>query len=76
MTNFKVGYSILNANPKLGTPLSGYYIHRYASGFVNDLTVSTIAVNKNDKTIAIISIDHCICTNDFLNRIINNCIIC
>ena len=72
MSNFKVGYSILNANPKLGTPLCGYYIHRYASGFVNDLTVSTVAVNKDDKTIAIISIDHCICSTNILDRIISS----
>ncbi len=69
MSNFKVGYSLLNINPPLGANICGYYIKRYANGFVDDLTVSTIAINHNDKNIAIVSLDLCYTVKKILDGI-------
>ncbi len=69
MSNLKIGYSLLNINPPLGANICGYFIKRYASGFVDDLTVSTIAVNHNDKNIAIVSLDLCYTVKKVLDGI-------
>ena len=68
MSNFKVGYSIVNANPPLGSAISGYFIKRHAKGYLDDITVSTIALNLNDKNIAIISIDNCYLYSSITNK--------
>ncbi len=68
MSNFKVGYSIVNANPPLGAAISGYYVKRHAKGFLDDITVSTIALNLGDKNIAIISIDNCYLYASIINK--------
>ena len=59
MTDFKVGYSKLNINPPLGIVVCGYYVKRFAKGFLDDLHVKTIAIGCGDKTIIMSSIDVC-----------------
>ncbi len=71
MSNFKVGYSIVNANPPLGITICGYYVHRFAKGFLDDITVSTIALNLDKTNIAIVSIDNCFCSDKLISDISN-----
>ena len=59
MSNFKVGYSEVNANPPLGIAIVGYYKPRVAKGFLDDIKVKTLVIEKDDKKIAMISIDSC-----------------
>lgn len=55
----KVGYARINANPPLGIGVAGYYIPRFAKGFLDDIEVSALALECNAKTILLISVDSC-----------------
>ena len=59
MNLLKVGFSAVNANPPLGISVAGYYIPRYAQGFLDDIMVKTIVLDCNEKKIALISVDNC-----------------
>jgi len=59
LSNLKVGYSEVNANPPLGIGMQGYYIPRYAKGFLDDIEVRAMAISMGDKKIALISADIC-----------------
>ncbi len=65
MSNLKVGYSRVNANPPLGYEISGYYIKRYAKGYLDDITVGTLLLQLGDTKIAMISVDVCGINSDF-----------
>ena len=55
---FKVGYSSININPDLGIAINGYYVPRFAKGFLDDLTASAVALSFNDTKAILISIDN------------------
>ena len=57
--SFKVGYASNNINPKLGFGIMGYYIPRYAKGFLDDLETSAVVLEYDKRRIAIISVDVC-----------------
>ena len=59
MNNLSVGFARVNINPELGTPVAGYYISRFAKGFLDDLYVRAIAVADEEKTVLIINVDFC-----------------
>ena len=40
MNTLKIGYAQANINPPLGIGIEGYYVPRYAKGFLDDLLVS------------------------------------
>ena len=58
-TDFLVGYASVNINPPLGSALFGYYVQRFASGFLDNLEASAISIEKGEKNFIIISIDNC-----------------
>ena len=55
---FKVGYSSININPDLGIAINGYYIPRFAKGFLDDLTASALALSLGETKSLLISIDN------------------
>ncbi|MBE6958156.1 MAG: hypothetical protein E7447_03260 [Ruminococcaceae bacterium] len=57
---FAVGYAELNINPPLGIFVHGYYIERFAEGFLDDLMASCMALRCSDKTILLIAVDNCL----------------
>ena len=57
MNNFQVGYAQINANPPLGIGIEGYYVPRFAKGFLDDLDVSALALDCGGKQILMISAD-------------------
>ena len=57
MNSLKVGFSKVNINPPLGIFVAGYFIDRYAKGFLDDLEAEVIALSCKDKKIAVISVD-------------------
>ena len=65
---FKVGYASVNINPPLGIGMCGYYVPRYAKGFLDDLTASALALSKSGKTVVIISIDNCTVAPELLKK--------
>lgn len=68
MGNFQVGYASVNINPMLGIGLMGYYIPRYASGFLDDLEASALALSLDSQTVLLISVDTCLIETDLCNR--------
>lgn len=58
MSGFSVGYAQVNINPKLGIGISGYYVPRFAKGFLDDLQASCLALRLADKTILLLNVDH------------------
>ena len=58
MNDLKIGYAEVNINPPLGIGIEGYYVPRFAKGFLDDLLASAIAVQCGGKTILLISADH------------------
>ena len=59
LNDFKVGYASVNINPPLNIGVVGYYVPRFAKGFLDDITASALAISKNGKKIIIISVDNC-----------------
>ena len=57
MNAFQVGYANVNINPPLGIGMAGYYIPRYAKGFLDDLEASALALSLEGKTVLLISVD-------------------
>jgi len=57
MNKLNVGFAKVNINPPLGIDVRGYYIERYAKGFLDDLEVNTLVLSCDDKKIAFISAD-------------------
>ena len=57
---FKVGYAEVNINPPLGIFVHGYYIDRFAEGFLDDLMASALALKCGEKTILLIAVDNCL----------------
>ncbi|MCQ2437233.1 MAG: hypothetical protein MJ099_02415 [Clostridia bacterium] len=58
MSDFKVGYASVNINPMLGIAVDGYYVPRYASGFIDDLEASAMALKCGGRTILMINVDN------------------
>ena len=59
MNTLKVGFAAVNANPPLGISVAGYYVPRYAKGFLDDIMVKTLVLSCGEKNIALISVDNC-----------------
>lgn len=56
----QVGYAEVNINPPLGIFVHGYYIDRFAEGFLDDLMASALALKCGEKTILLIAVDNCL----------------
>ena len=68
MSKLKVGYSQLVANPPLGIGVAGYYIPRYASGFIDDIEVSAMVLSLGDKEMALVAIDTLSIANNVIDE--------
>ncbi len=60
MSKFKVGYGEITINPPLGIGISGYYVPRFAKGFLDDLQAQCLALTAGDTPVLVISVDNCI----------------
>lgn len=68
MKTFQVGYAVVNINPTLGIGIHGYYVPRYASGYLDDLEASALAIEQADRLILLISVDNCGFSAELHNR--------
>lgn len=59
MNIFQTGYASVNINPSLGIAVCGYYVPRFAKGFLDDLEVSALVLSLGEKKIALIAVDSC-----------------
>ncbi len=59
MNKLNVGFAKVNINPPLGIDVAGYYVPRFAKGFLDDLEANTMVLSCGDKKIALISVDVC-----------------
>ena len=68
MAQFQVGYASVNINPTLGCGIHGYYIPRFAKGFLDDLEAHGIVLALGDTRIAMLSVDSCEFMTPLVNR--------
>ena len=59
MNNLKIGYAQVNINPQLGIGIEGYYVPRFAKGFLDDPVVDVLVLECGEKRIAMVSIPVC-----------------
>lgn len=59
MNALQVGYAKVNINPPLGMGVSGYFIPRYAKGFLDDLSISSLVLSCGESRILLASVDIC-----------------
>jgi len=64
MNKLKVGFSKVNVNPPLGIGVSGYYVPRFAKGFLDDLEIRTLAFSADEKKILMISLPVCLISKE------------
>ena len=55
MSQFKTGFAKVNINPPLGSAIYGYYVPRYAKGFLDDLEIRAFALSLGEKKILMFS---------------------
>ncbi len=60
MNKLQAGFSKLNINPPIGTPINGYFIPRHVEGFLDDIEVCALALKVENTTIVMLSVDICI----------------
>lgn len=55
----KVGFSKICINPPYGSPIVGYYEHRYVKGILDDIFVRATVFDDGEKKAAILAFDLC-----------------
>ncbi len=60
-----VGFSRIEINPPLGVNLRGYFHARYADGILDDTEINTVVIKKDDKAVALITLDCEACSTLF-----------
>ena len=55
----QAGFARANITPPMGISIAGYYKERYAEGVLDDLEVNALALKVEDKTVLLMTIDHC-----------------
>lgn len=55
----QAGFARVNITPPMGIPIAGYFIDRFADGVLDDLEVNALALKHDNKTVLLITVDHC-----------------
>ncbi|MBE6948204.1 MAG: hypothetical protein E7454_08185 [Ruminococcaceae bacterium] len=66
MNKLQVGFSRLNINPPMGTPINGYYKARHVEGYLDDLEVCALAVRVEDTAAVMLSADICLISTSLM----------
>ena len=64
----QVGFAKVNINPVLGCGMDGYFVPRFAKGYLDDLEARGIALSLKDTQLVLISIDNCNLSAPLINR--------
>ena len=59
MNKLKAGFARICVNPKLGTPISGYFHERLTEGYLDDLEANALCLSDGKETVLFISVDIC-----------------
>ncbi len=59
MNELYAGFATVNIDPPLGIPVAGYYVPRFAKGFLDHLEASALTLKLGESTVVIVSVDHC-----------------
>ena len=59
MNKLLTGYHKVNINPPLGIGINGYFVPRFAKGYLDDICAGALVLGCDDKRIAVISLDVC-----------------
>ena len=68
MNKFKVGYAKVNINPPLGIGVYGYYIPRFAKGFLDDLEAFALTLSLEGKSVVLLAVDNGGIDTDILEK--------
>lgn len=68
MSSFKAGYASVNINPPLGIGIYGYYVPRFAKGFLDDLEAAALTLSLGEKDVVLLSVDHGGIDRDILEK--------
>lgn len=66
----QAGFARININPPLGIGIVGYFIPRFAKGFLDDLEASAMVLSFQDTKVALISVDCCY----FVQPLVEECL--
>ena len=55
----QAGFARVNITPPMGIPIAGYFIDRFADGVLDDLEVNALALKHDNKTVLLMTVDHC-----------------
>lgn len=59
MNKLLTGYRKLTINPPLNIGIAGYFVPRFAQGFLDDICASVFALACDDERVIVISVDAC-----------------
>jgi len=59
MNKLNVGFARVNIDPHLGIGVFGYYKPRYATGYLDELKATAVALTMGEKKIILLSVDTC-----------------
>ncbi len=68
MNKLLTGYHKVNINPPLGIGIDGYFVPRFAQGYLDDICASALVLGCDEERIAVISIDACILDTSLVIR--------
>jgi hypothetical protein len=68
MNKLLTGYHKLTINPPLGIGIAGYFVPRFAQGFLDDICASAFALACDDERVLIISVDACMLDTPLIAR--------
>lgn len=57
MNGLSVGYAQVNIDPPLGIDISGYYVPRFAKGYLDQLQAGALALSHGATTVLLLSVD-------------------
>lgn len=66
MNKLQAGFSKVNINPPMGTPINGYYKPRHVEGFLDDLEVVALALKVEDTAVVMLSVDTCLISTKYV----------
>ena len=66
--SISVGYARLDVTPPLGILLAGHMAIRPADGVLDPLEACAIAIREGDKTVVLITVDHCGIVKPFIDN--------
>lgn len=68
MNNLKIGFAKLSMDPPTGIGIDGYYVPRFAKGFLDELQVMALMLESGATKILLLSVDSCGIAKDLVAK--------